>query len=367
MKILRFLLQKEFIQVLRDKTILKMIFLMPTIQLLILPWAATFEQKNILLSVIDNDHSSSSQKLIEKVISSGYFKLADYSTSYSDALKAVERNQADLILEIPQNFENDFVREQQTNVMLSVNAVNGQKAGLGASYLGQIIASYNQEMKNQVNSVGLITLKPYYKYNMEMNYRNFMVPGILVMLLTLVGGMLSSLNIVKEKEIGTMEQINVTPVPKYVFILGKVIPFWVIGMFILTIGMFIAWAVYGLFPTGHILNIYVFAFFYLLAFTGFGLIISNYSGTQQQAMFSAFFFLIVFFLLSGLYTPISSMPEWAQKVTLLNPVRYFIDVMRLVYMKGSTFTDILPQLYAVMGFALVFNIGAIISYRKTTG
>ncbi|MDR1876678.1 MAG: ABC transporter permease [Flavobacteriaceae bacterium] len=367
MKILLFLLQKEFTQIVRDKTILKMMFMMPVIQLLILPWAATFEQKNILLSVVNNDKSSFSRKLIEKVTSSGYFKLVDYSSSYSQALTTIERNEADLILEIPANFENNLIREGKAEVLLSVNAVNGQKAGLGSSYLGQILASYNPGLKEQTGSAPLITINPSYKYNQKMNYRNFMVPGILVMLLTLIGGVLSSLNIVKEKEAGTIEQINVSPVPKYIFILGKVIPFWVIGMFILTIGMFIAWAVYGLFPSGNIITIYVFAFFYLLAFTGFGLIISNYSGTQQQAMFGAFFFLVVFFLLSGLYTPISSMPEWAQNVTLFNPVRYFIEVMRFVYMKGSSFTDILPQLYTIIGFAVVLNAGAIWSYRKTSG
>ncbi|MGM5631475.1 ABC transporter permease [Apibacter raozihei] len=365
MKILKFLLQKEFIQVFRNKTMLRMIFMMPVLQLMLLPWAATFEQKNILLSVIDNDHSPVSEKLVEKVIASGYFKLADYSSSYNQAIKSIEKNQADLILEIPRNFESDFIRDQKAEVMLSVNAVNGQKAGLGASYMAQILASYNQEMKGQVITNSPITIQSYYKYNKEMNYRNFMVPGILVMLLSIIGGAMSALNIVKEKEDGTIEQINVSPVPEYIFIIAKVIPFWVIGMFILTAGICLAWLIYGLFPAGNLLVIYLFAFFYLLAFTGFGLIISNYSSTQQQAMFVVFFAMIIFFLLSGLYTPISSMPSWAQKVTLLNPVRYFIDVMRLVYMKGSTLRDIFPQLSVIVGFAIFLNLGAIVSYKKT--
>lgn len=365
MRTLKFLLEKEFLQIFRNKTILRLVFFMPVFQLLVLPWAATFEQKNILLSIIDNDHSSASRELIQKVISSGYFKLANYSTSYSDALKIVEKNEADLILEIPHNFENTFIRDKSTDVMLSVNAINGQKAGLGSSYLGQILAAYNRELVIQSQSSGQIIVKPYYMYNTEMNYRNFMVPGILVMLLSIIGGALSSLNIVKEKEAGTIEQINVTPIPKYIFIIGKLIPFWVMGMFILTVGMLIAWLVYGLVPAGHALIIYIFCFFYLIAFTGFGLIISNFSSTQQQAMFVLFFIIIIFFLLGGLYTPISSMPRWAQIVTMFNPVRYFIEVMRLVYMKGSTLADISHQLYIIIIFALVLNVGAIVSYKKT--
>jgi ABC-2 type transport system permease protein len=367
MRALKFLLEKEFLQIFRNKTILKLIFFMPVFQLLVLPWAATFEQKNILVNIIDNDHSTASRELIKKILSSGYFKLEDYSTSYSDALKTVEKNKSDLILEIPHNFENTFIREKSTDVMLSVNAINGQKAGLGTSYLGQILADYNRELVNQSQNLGRIIVKPYYMYNTEMNYRNFMVPGILVMLLSIIGGALSSLNIVKEKEVGTIEQINVTPIPKYIFIIGKLITFWVMGIFILSIGMFIAWLVYGIVPAGHTLIIYIFCFFYLIAFTGFGLMISNFSSTQQQAMFVLFFIIIIFFLLSGLYTPISSMPRWAQIVTMFNPVRYFIEVMRLVYMKGSTLVDISHQLYIIIIFAIVLNVGAILSYKKTDG
>lgn len=362
---IKYLLQKEFLQIMRNKVLLRMIIAMPVIQLLILPWAATFEQRNISLSVVDNDKSSYSRNLIEKVISSGFFQLTDYSASYSKAINAIEQNEADLILEIPQNLEKDFVNEQPPTIMLSINAVNGQKAGLGLSYVTQIINDYNSEIQNKKVSGG-INIKPYYRYNTTMNYRNFMVPGILVILVTLMGGMLSSMNIVREKEVGTMEQVNVTPIPKYIFILGKLIPFWVIGLSLLTVGMFIAWLIYGLIPLGQLINIYIFAFFYLLAFTGFGLMISNFASTQQQAMFMIFFFLIIFILLSGLFTPISSMPHWAQVVTLFNPLRYFVEVIRMIYMKGSGFMDILPNLTKIIGFVVAFNFFAILSYKKTT-
>jgi ABC-2 type transport system permease protein len=191
-----------------------------------------------------------------------------------------------------------------------------------------------------------------------------MVPGILVILITMVGSFLAALNIVKEKEIGTIEQINVTPIKKYQFILGKLIPFWVLGLVVLSLGMLIARIAYGIIPVGSLFTIYVFAAVYLLAVLGLGLLISTYTGTQQQAMLISFFMMMVFILLGGLYTSIDSMPKWAQMITRINPVSYFIDVMRMVVLKGSSLADIGEQLVVVLGFAVFFNGWAVISYRK---
>lgn len=365
MRTLKYLLKKEFLQIRRNKFLLRLIIVMPIIQLLLLPWAATFEQKNIYLSIVDRDHSQYSRNLVNKITSSGYFKLIDYTSTYSSGLEYMEHGDADIILEIPKDFEKDFVNALPVSLMSTINAVNGQKALVGMSYLSQIIGDYNQEMVLNTIQNG-IQLKPYYKYNTEMSYRNFMVPGILVILLTLIGGMLSAINIVREKENGTMEQINVTPIPKFIFILSKLIPFWIIGLILLTIGMFVAWLIYGLLPVGHFFDIYLFSLLYLMAFTGLGLMISNFANTQQQAMFMIFFFLIIFILLSGLFTPISSMPGWTQSVTAFNPLRYFVEVMRMTYMKGSSLIDILPHICKMLGFIALFNFLAVITYRKTT-
>jgi ABC-2 type transport system permease protein len=191
-----------------------------------------------------------------------------------------------------------------------------------------------------------------------------MVPGILVILVTMVGSFLASLNIVKEKEIGTIEQINVTPVKKYQFILGKLIPFWVLGLLIMTIGLSIARFAYGIIPAGSLLTIYVFAAVYLLAVLGLGLLVSTFTSTQQQAMLISFFMMMVFILLGGLYTSIDSMPRWAQWITKINPVSYFIDVMRMVVLKGSGLGDIKNHLLIMGGFAILLNGWAVISYRK---
>jgi ABC-2 type transport system permease protein len=370
MRTLRFLLQKEFRQIFRDPSIIRIIFMMPSIQLLILPWAADYEVKNIQLSVVDHDHSQYSQQLVNKVTASGYFKLQDYSGSFSNAMQKVEHDEADLVLEIPADFEKKLVKENESTLFMAINAINGVKANLGGAYLRSIIQDYNREVR--LKWIQLPRFNPELQvevassnwFNPSMNYKYFMVPGILVVLVTMVGSFLASLNIVREKEIGTIEQINVTPVKKYHFILGKLIPFWVLGLLILTIGLTIARVAYGIMPAGSLLVIYTFAAVYLLAVLGLGLLLSTYTSNQQQAMLLSFFMMMVFILLSGLYTPIDSMPTWAKVITKINPVTYFIDVMRMVVLKGSGLKDISTHLFTMLGFAAVLNTWAVINYKK---
>ncbi len=370
MRTLRFLLQKEFRQIFRDPSILRIILVMPVIQLLILPWAADYEIKNIKLAVVDHDHSEYSRQLINKITSSGYFILTDYSSSYEHALEQIEKDKADLVLQIPDHFEKDLVKENEARLFMALNAINGVKANLGAAYLRSIIQDYNREVRTEwiqlprFNPETQIEVTSSNWFNPLMNYKYFMVPGILVILLTMVGTNLTAINIVKEKEIGTIEQINVTPIKKYHFVLGKLIPFWLLGLLVLTIGLTIARVAYGIMPVGSFLTIYVFAAVYLLAVLGLGLLISTYSANQQQSMLLSFFVMMIFILLGGLYTSIDSMPEWAQWITRFNPVSYFIQVMRMVVLKGSSLADIKYHLMIMAGFAVVFNGWAVISYRK---
>jgi ABC-2 type transport system permease protein len=370
MRTLRFLLQKEFRQIFRDPSIIRIIFVMPMIQLLILPWAADYEVKDIRLSVVDHDHSSYSRQLVSKITASGYFLLDDYTGSYQSALADVESDKADLVLEIPASFEKSLIKEDEATLSMAVNAINGVKANLGGAYLRGIIQDFNQQVRTEwiqfprFSPETTIEITSSNWFNPMMNYRYFMVPGILVILVTMVGAFLASLNIVKEKEIGTIEQINVTPIKKYQFILGKLIPFWVLGLVILTLGLTVARVAYGITPAGSLLTIYAFASVYLLAVLGLGLLVSTYTGTQQQAMLISFFMMMVFILLGGLYTSIDSMPRWAQLITKINPVSYFIDVMRMVVLKGSSLADIKYHLFTVLGFAVVLNTWAVINYRK---
>ncbi len=367
---LRFLLEKEFRQIFRNPAIIRMMFIMPVVQLVILPLAANYEVKNVAIAIVDHDHSSYSQKLVHKAMASGYFKLTGYYPSYKQALVQIEKDKADIIMEIPAHFEKQLVRESEAPLLLSVNAVNGTKANIGAGYLHTIIRQYNQEIRLQWLQMPRLPDQLQIQttftnwYNPGMNYQQFMVPGILVVLLTMVGAFLTALNIVKEKEVGTIEQINVTPVKKHLFILGKLIPFWIMGQIVLTLGLLIARLVYHIIPAGNIGLIYLFSSVYLLAVLGLGLLLSTYANTQQQAMLLAFFLLMIFILLGGLYTSIDSMPIWAQAITKFNPVSYFIEVMRMVVMKGSQFSDIRHHLGIMAIFALVLNTWAILNYRK---
>ena len=370
MRSLKFLLQKEFRQIFRDKAILRIIFLMPIIQLLVLPWAADYEMKNINITLIDHDHSPYSRRLISKITASGYFILQDYTSSYNQSLKDVEKDKADLILEIPSSFGKKLIKENESKLFVAVNAINGVKANLGGAYLSSIIQNFNSDIRSEwiqfprFNPELNIDIVSSNWYNPQMNYKYFMVPGILVILVTMVGSFLASLNIVKEKEIGTIEQINVTPIKKYQFILGKLIPFWILGLIVLAIGLVISRLFYGIIPAGSLFVIFGFAAVYLLAVLGLGLLISTYTATQQQAMLISFFMMMIFILLGGLYTSIDSMPQWAQMITKINPVSYFIDVMRMVVLKGSSFADIKNQLWIVSGFAILLNGWAVLSYRK---
>lgn len=370
MRTLKFLLQKEFRQILRDPGIIAIIFIMPTIQLLVLPWAADYEIKNIKLAVVDHDHSDYSRQLINKVTASGYFILTDYTSSYQNAIRRIEHDKADIILEIPAAFEKNLVKEDEAKLFLAVNAINGVKAGLGSAYLRTIIQDFNGEVRLQWIQFPRFSPETEIEvvssdwYNPLMNYKVFMVPGILVLLLTMVGANLTAINIVKEKEIGTIEQINVTPIKKYHFVLGKLIPFWLLGLLVFSIGFIIARLAYGIVPVGSFFTIYVFAGIYLFAVLGLGLLISTYANNQQQAVLISFFIMIIFVLLGGLYTSIDSMPQWAQIVTKFNPVSYFIDVIRLVVLKGSGLADIKYQLLVILGFAVVLNGWAVINYRK---
>jgi len=373
MRILRFLLQKEFRQIFRNRALLPMIFVLPIVQLLIMPLAANFEVKNINIAVVDHDHSALSQRMIHKITAAGYFKLAAVGDSYQEAFHLIEKDQADIILEIPPDFERDLVRENHQQLFVAVNAINGVKASLGGAYLMNILRDFNQDFleewypKQRFSEVPQIEICSSNWYNPFMNYTFFMVPGILVVLVTMVATYMCSLNIVKEKEMGTIEQINVTPIRKYHFILGKLIPFWVIGMFVFSIGLFVVGRlVYGIVPVGSILLLYAFLAIYLIALLGLGLLISTYSETQQQAMSVAFFFMMIFLLMSGLFTPIDSMPPWAQVIAHMNPVSYFIEVMRMVVLKGSIWRDLRTHFLIIGGFALFFNAWAILNYRKTS-
>jgi ABC-2 type transport system permease protein len=373
MKTILFIIQKEFKQIFRNKSMLPIIFILPLLQLVVLSNAASFEVKNIKLSYIDHDRSATSRELINKFEASSYFNVSSEFQSKKEANLQMQKGNIDVILEIPIHFERNLIKQKNTNLSVSINAIDGAAAGVSNVYITQIISSFNQSVQTQLQTYNdgnatqpenIMTI-PSFWYNKTLNYKTFMVPGILVLLVTMLSLFLSSMNIVREKEVGTLEQINVTPIKKYQFIIGKLFPFWVLGLVILTVGLVIAKVVFSVPILGNIFLIYGFTSIYLILILGIGLLISNHTETQQQAMFIAWFFTVIFILMSGLFTPIESMPTWAQNLTYFNPIRYFVEVIRMVMLKGAGFDEIKNKIGIIALYALAINGFAVWSYKKT--
>ncbi|APQ16099.1 ABC transporter permease [Maribacter hydrothermalis] len=373
MNTILYIIQKEFKQIFRNKAMLPIIFVLPLIQLVILSNAATFEVKNVKFGYIDHDKTSFSRDLIEKFNASKYFNVISNFPSAKLANADMLEGYVDVVLEIPLHFEKNLLKEKKTGLSVKINAIDGAAAGVENVYVNQIIQKFNANARAELvmtdsgkYKIQRITTIPSFWYNETLNYKTFMVPGILVLLVTMITLFLSGMNIVREKEIGTLEQINVTPIKKYQFIIGKLFPFLILGLVLLTVGLIIAKLLFNIPILGSIPLMYGYTIIYILVILGIGLFISNFTDTQQQAMFIAWFFMVIFILMSGLFTPIESMPQWAQILTEFNPVKYFVEVMRMVMLKGAGITEIYPQIFKTIVYALIMNVLAVWSYKKTT-
>lgn len=326
----------------------------------VMPWVMNMEVKNIVVDVVDNDRSTLSQQLVHEIEANKYFIFHGQQPTYAQALNNIENSKADIVVVIPQNYSRDLSSGRVPQVLIAANAVNGTKGAMGSSYLSQIVSA------NALPSVTAIKSKvdTLYLYNKHLDFKLFMIPALFAMIMMLMTGFLPTLNIVGEKEKGTIEQINVTPVSKWTFILSKLIPYWMIAIFIVTVCLLLAWLLYGIIPVGNVALIYLLSMLLALFFSSFGLIISNYSDTMQQAIFVMWFFVVILLLLSGLYTPTRSMPSITYLSTYINPVSYFIDAMRTVFIRGGDFASIIHQVLALSGIGLVMGTWAVMSYKK---
>lgn len=378
---LRFLLRKEYLQILRDRTILGMLLIMPVVQLLVLANAVTFEVRSASMYVVDKDHTSASRDVVTRFAGSARFVPAGSSQSGGEADDAMLKREADMILVIPEGFERDLVRDRHAPVQLTFNAENGAAAGVMNLYADAILARYSVEfgatidpppgagVSSDGNAVPVrghpsIDLQRRGWYNVELDYREYMVPGILVVLVTIVGTLLTAMNIVREKEAGTLDQLNVTPIDRSTFIAAKLIPLWSFAMADLIIGLIVARFVFDVPVLGSLTLIFFSATIYMVGALGIGLWISTIAETQQQAMFVTFSLLMVYLLMSGLFTPIRAMPAWAQLTTEINPIAHFVALMRAVLLKGATMSDEAPHLLALSGISAVVLSIAVRQYRK---
>ncbi len=369
MRTVLFLVQKEFLQIFRNRTMLPLLLVMPVVQTLLLSFAANYEIKNLGLAVVDHDLSPASRRLVSKFSGSGYFQVKYAGFSRAEADQALAADRVDLILEIPSDFERTLVRENRANIAVNANAIDASKAGIGMGYATGIVQDFQRELPDLVPATpaarpaGIqVTYSNW--YNPELNYKHFMVPGILGIIVSLIICFLTALNIVREREIGTIDQINVTPLRKWQFILGKLLPFWIISQVILALGLTVGYLAFRIPLEGSLLLVFGFALLYAPCMLGLGFLISNFADTQQQAMLTAWFLLVVFILMSGLFTPVESMPLWAQRLDLLNPVHYFVAFMRQVLMKGAGFADVRGHFAAVLLYGVVVNALAVWTYRK---
>lgn len=365
MRVFIVLVQKKFLQIRRNSFLPRLIIAFPILVMLLMPLIMTMDVRQVNVAVVDLDRSTTSCRIASHINASEYLTLAQTSAEYPLAMEALEQGAVDVIVQIPDNFERDMTVATPERISITANAVNATKGGMGMQYVVQTIARTLTELRGEKSPAKLselVTIEN--RYNPTLNYRHYMIPALMIILFILICGFLPALSIVGEKESGTIEQINVTPISRFMFILSKLVPYWIIGLFVVTVAMLVARLVYGLAPVGSIGAIYFGALLFILTISGFSLTIANFSETMQQTMFVMFFFIMTFMLMSGLLTPIDSMPVWAQRFTLILPPRYYVEILRSVYLKGTTIAELWTN-YAALGiFAIIFNTLAALTYKK---
>lgn len=382
LRILKALLQKEVKLMRRNPIIPKIVLLMPIMVMLVLPLVANLDVKNVEVTVVDNDHSQLSRRMIADIEAAETLTVAAVCNTHNEAMVTVEEGKADVVLTIPPDYAKNLVNNAASGAVVSngatsgntgdniavdveANGVNATKGMLGAQYVSQsVMGTLNQWQIENGISLPVSAISVINRYNPTLNFRNYMIPALMVVLLIIICGFLPTLNLVSEKESGTIDAMNVTPVSRFIFVLSKLIPFWVVGLLVVTVGMVIGRLVYGLAPEGSIWAIYLATILFSLVMSGLGVAIANKSATMLQSIFVMFAFIMIFQLMGGLFTPIRSMPEWAQCITYAVPPRYFIEIMRSVYLKGTTVMELWIQYSALLGFALLTCLLAALTYKK---
>src|SRR5436190_1626632 len=382
MRQILFLAQAEVLHIVRDRILLAQVLVVPIVQLLILSNAATFEIRNTPIHVVDLDRSNASRGVVNRLAANGHFHIVDTTPSIDRADERLVDGTATMVVVIPHDFEESLVRAGAAQVQLSVNAEKGSAAGIvqtsATRVLTEYAASYGRPDAASIVSArrssdgamaseaptSRIDVRVRPLYNTTQNYKHYMVPGILVALMTMIGALLSAQNIAREKELGTLEQLNVTPITRGEFIVAKLLPFWVLGLVELSLGLGVGWLVFGVPMRGSLLLLFGVAGVYLVVALGIGLWISTLVDTQQQAMFVTFFIINIYLLMSGLFTPVDSMAPWVQTVSMVNPVRHFVTISRAILMKGAGPGQIVQPFLILVGTAVVVLFVAVRQYRK---
>jgi len=356
---IKHMLVKEFIQIFRDPRMKGVIFLMPIIQLLVFGYAVTTDVKDIATLIHDLDNSIASRELVSRFVKSGYFHVVEYTDREDRARELLDRGNVGAVLRMNKGFEEDLRAGRTSQLQVIVDGTDSNTAGIVLGYSSKIAGQFSADLLTQrilrssgpLGQTGRVAVETRAWFNENLESRNFYVPGVIAIIVMLITLMLTSMAVVREKEIGTMEQIMVTPITSTEFILGKTVPFALIGfadvILITLVGVF--WFEVPI--RGNLGLLFVATALYLLTTLAIGLLISTVSQTQQQAMMSTFFFYFPAVLLSGFMFPIANMPEAVQWLTYLNPLRYFLVIIRGIFLKGVGPSVLWPQMLAlaVMG------------------
>lgn len=360
--VLRFLLEKEVKQIFRNPIMRGMLIGYTAIVLFFFPWTINQELKELNITVVNTDQGQYAQRLIGKLQGTPTIKIQNSYPDYPSALKDIESQKSLAIIVLPEDFSRNLQRDKEAEVQVLINSVDGSQAGLAQSYITRLVQEYSSELR--VSTPEKIEINPVYKYNSTLDYQFFMLPALLVIMITMYSSIFPAMSIVVEKERGTLQQINVTPVKRATFILSKIIPFWVIAVLVASISLPIVHWVYGLGFQGNFL-LYLFAtLLFSIGLSFMGVILSNLSETIQQTMFLTLFFILIFFLVSGLFTPVNAMPIWGQAIAYANPLTYFIRINRMMYLRGSGFMEIYPDLIALVIFIALFSTTAVLTHNK---
>lgn len=372
MRVIFMLIRKEFLQVFRSPLLLSILVVAPLVQFLLFPFCADYEIKVLHIAFIDHDHSTFSRDIINTFDASDYFINHGIITDREQALRLMKHDKIDFIIEFPANFEHDIYNQAPTQISVTANAINGVKAGIGTGYIQKIIGSYMQDFAARSTFSGIrerpaqIGISNIYLYNEKMNYKNLIVPGLLVILVTLIGAYVTALNLVREKEIGTIEQINVSPIRRWQFLCGKTIPFLILGLCEFLIGLVLMKVIFGISVQGNFPALLLLTIIYLLVMLGMGFFISSIAENQLQAMFIVLFLFIVFVMLSGLFTPVEGMPVWAHKLNYLNPMSFYMEVIKKIILKDGSLPDVKVEAIVLSVMAVIINAGALLAYRESS-
>lgn len=370
---LRAMLIKEFIQVFRDPRMRIVLFVIPALQTVIFGYAVNMDVKNIPTAILDRDNSAESRDLVAVMSSSGYFTPTARIERYEEAGALLDRGKVRLVLVIGHGFAADLRAGKAAEVQLLLDGSDSNTAGVISGYLGRLAAAYTTRLQADYAArhlglpprIGRVELVSRAWFNDNLESPSFYVPAVIAMILFIITMLLSSLAIVREKEIGTIEQVIVTPIRKGEFILGKTLPFVLIGYIDVALISLVGALIFNVPVRGSLWLLFLATTLFLMSSLGAGLLISTVSQTQQQAMMTAFFIIFPAMLLSGFAFPIANMPEAVQWLTYLNPLRYYIVIIRGIFLKGIGIDILWHQLAALGGLGSVLLSLAVKRFHKT--